>query len=67
MTLQTPGEGEVGGRVTRRKMVDKGQVTDDISVTVSAQSDTDITGTTGMLPSTKRLVPFVLTPATPPD
>ena len=36
LTLQSPGEGEVGGRVARRKMVDKGQVTDDIEVTISS-------------------------------
>ena len=42
LTLQSPGEGEVGGRVTRRKMVDKGQVTDDIC----GESDCDISAPT---------------------
>ena len=41
--LQSPGDAP--GKVTRRKMVDKGQVTDDISLTVSAQSLSDVTGT----------------------
>ena len=43
LSLQSPGDAP--GKVTRRKMVDKGQVTDDISLTVSAQSLSDVTGT----------------------